>query len=155
MDAKFYHMIFLFALFIGENASAQGSIDSFINTLHNTNAVSAVALVAPSKTFDSGKIYGHTTERVLTGLNINRIKKAYPKYLLVKKLVQSLGDSERDWYADLLLYNLTKISSLNIIPCSTREKWLKPKPNTNMTHKEADVEMWRKYLAGLSISDKW
>jgi hypothetical protein len=77
MNAKFYQVMFLFALFIGKNTSAQGNIDSFINTLHNTDAVSVIALVAPLKPADSGKIFGHTTERVLTSLNYGQIKMAY------------------------------------------------------------------------------
>jgi hypothetical protein len=116
-----------------------------------------IAWVAPKKTFDSGKIYAHTIERVLTRVDIDRIERTYPKYLLMTKLVQSLDDTNRDWYADLLLYRLTltDILSINIIGCDTREKWLRSNPDMNKTYKEANVEMWHKYLAGLSTSAKW
>ena len=67
------------------------------------------------------RIYVNTIERILTGVDIGRIEKTYPKYLLVTKLVQALDDTARDWYADLLLYRLTltKILSINIIGCET------------------------------------
>lgn len=152
---KWFYLTLLLVTFMSKGTFAQSNIDSFINTLHNADAISAIAFVAPKKTFDSGKIYGQTVERILTNLKVSPIEKAYPKYLLITKLVQCLNDPERDWYADLLLCGLTELSSINILGCSTRERWLKLKSNMNITYKEADVEMWRKYLAGLSKSDHW
>jgi hypothetical protein len=137
------------------NLSAQTNIDGFINTLHNADAKSAIAWVAPKKTFDSGMIYGQTAERVITNIRISPITKAYSKYLLISKLVHSLDDPERDWYADLLLYSLTGKSTTNIFGCNTREQWLRLGYKMNITYKEADIEMWRNYLTGLSFSDKW
>ena len=150
-----FYLIFFLTVFINKNLPAQSNIDSFINTLNNTNAKSVIAWVAPKKTFDSGRIYGQTAERIITNIKVSPIKKSYPKYLLISKLVQSLDDPERDWYADLLLYSLTGISSGNILSCNTREQWLRIKSNMNITYKEADVEVWRKYVAGISVSDKW
>jgi hypothetical protein len=154
---KYYYFTLSFLMFIINNTTAQDKIDSFLNTLHNKDVRSTLSLVAPKRTFDSGRIYAHTVERVLTSINIGQIRKTYPKYLMVSRLVQSLDDPERDWYADLLLYNLnlTRILSLNVVSCDTREKWLRPKPKDNITYKEADVQMWRNYLAGLTPSDKW
>src|SRR5450631_1051942 len=82
---------------------AQTNIDSFVNTLHNKDVTSVLESVAPEKTFDSltGKFYSHSIERVLTSIDVSKLRKAYPKYLIVEKLVRLLDDSERDWYADL------------------------------------------------------
>jgi hypothetical protein len=157
MSSKRLTIILLLFLFIGEKATAQNKIDTFINRLHNYDAVSALWMVAPKKTFDSGKIYAHTIERVLENVDIDHIKKTYPKYLLFTRLVQALDDSVRDWIADLLLYRLTltEISSINIVGCDNRGLWLRKKYDIDKTYKEVDVEMWHKYLAGLSDSAKW
>src|ERR1700761_6346134 len=117
-----FKLIF-FLVVISKNLSAQSNIDSFINTLHNADAKSVIAWVAPRKTFDSGRIYGQTAERVVTSIKVIPIMKAFPKYLLISKLFQSLDDPERDWYVDLLLYSLTGKSTKNIFGCSTREQW--------------------------------
>src|SRR5579863_4592166 len=111
---------------------AQVSIDSFISTLHNIKAESTIAMVLPKRTADGGKVYFSTPERVLTNssgrsVRTSQLKKEYNKYLLISKLIQSLDDSERDWYADLLLYNLNlpDISTSNILGCDNRQKWLR------------------------------
>ena len=155
MKSIAYKSLLFISIIIGKSVSAQRNVDSFVNTLHNTNAKSAVAWVAPKRRPDSTKIYGSSIERILTNVHIGEIKRVYPKYVLIRKLVECLNDSERDWYADLLLYSLTDSSSLNIIPCSTRDQWLKVPHDMNVTHKAIDVEMWHKYLVGLSPSEKW
>ena len=155
MKSIVYKSLLFVSLFLGKGVSAQPNVDSFINTLHNVNAKSVVAWVAPAKRPDSTKIYGSSVERILTNVHIREIKKVYPKYALIRKLIECLDDSDRDWYADLLLYSLADTSSMNIIPCNTRDQWLKTSLTLHVTHKAVDVEMWHKYLVGLSPSDKW
>ena len=152
---RWFYLVLFFTVFINKNLSAQNNIDSFVNSLHNADAKSVLAWVLPEKTFDTSRIYGQTMERVITNIKVGPIKKNYPKYLMISRLVQSLNDPERDWYADLLLYNLTRISSINIVSCNSRKQWLDLMYNTNITYKETDVKMWHDYLTGLSLSDKW
>jgi hypothetical protein len=153
MKAKY--LPFVLITLAVKSAMAQNNVDSFINTLHNQDVRSELAFVAPKKTFDSGKVYAHTVERVLTSANLGQIRKAFPKYLLVQKLVEALNDPERDWYADLLLYDLTLVPAFNIFGCDTRDKWLTIDREGIFTYKEEDMQFWRIYLVGLSPSDKY
>jgi hypothetical protein len=66
-----------------------------------------------------------------------------------------LNDSARDWYADLLLYNLTGMSTMNIVGCDTRIDWIGIKRSAGISYKEVDVEIWRKYLSNISPSSKY
>jgi hypothetical protein len=154
---KKYVMTFLSIALNASVIMAQGNIDSFANTLNNAEATSALAWVAPTKIYDSStrKIYAHSLERVVTSTNLLKIQKTYPKYLMIGKLVQLLDDSNRDWYANLLLYSLTNKSSSNIIGCSSRGDWLKIKTNTKYTYKQIDLEIWHKYFSGLSRSSEY
>lgn len=141
--------------FVTGTGIAQNNIDSFLNTLHNKDVKSVLMWVAPPKLFDSatGAIYIHTFEQIVTSIDESQIRLKYPKYLMVQKLVQLLDDPERDWYADLLLYNLT---TKEFIGCDSRESWLTSiKHNTNLTFRQIDMNKWRKYLSALSPTDKW
>lgn len=155
MKNNVYKNLLCVSLFVGQNAMAQRNVDSFVNTLHNSDAKSILAWVAPANRPDSTKLYASSIERILTNMNIREIKRDYPKYLLVRALVQCLIDTERDWYADLLLYSLADKHSGNIITCDAREQWLNSPINGDTTHKAIDVEMWHKYLVSLSSSEKW
>ena len=69
-----------------------------------------------------------------------------------------LDDPEKDWYANLLLYNLTgkhpTIPSKNVVTINTRAEWIKPMAKDGHTCKASDVQMWEKYFSGLSKSKK-
>ncbi len=136
------------------NCMGQSNIDSFLQSLHNNDVRSKLSSVGPSKTYDSGRIYIHTTERLLTSVDVSHIKESFPRKELIEKLVTLLKDTTRDWYADLLLYNLTREPSLNILACNTREQWLKINPQTNRPHQQYDVDFWQKYAAGLPPDSK-
>jgi hypothetical protein len=76
MIINFYNSFLVASSFIVKDVPAQRSIDSFVNTLHNTDAKSAVAWVAPTSRPDSTKIYVNTFKRILiTHVDIRDIKK--------------------------------------------------------------------------------
>ncbi len=154
---KYYRLTIISLVFFVKYDLAQDSLQNFLASLNNNDAKSYLALVAPKKFYDSasGRIYAHTIERRLKSIDIDKVQKTFPKYLMVKNLVRLLGDPERDWYADLLLYNLTRIESLNIVGCDTRNDWLTIKRGTNITYKQLDEEMWMKYLSDLSPSSEY
>jgi len=152
---KFYPLTVIFIIFLFNHSMAQHPIDSFLLTLHNGDAKSVLESVAPKKTYDSGKFYIHTQERILTSVNVQRLRENYAKYEMIEKLVGLLDDPERDWYANLLLYNLTRYPSINIWGCNNRQKWLEVNPKTNVSYKETDVKIWHEYLKGLSVDSKY
>jgi hypothetical protein len=78
---------------------AQANIDSLIAGLHNNDVRSVVESVAPSKASDSGRLYVHTWERILTSINVRRVRMSFPREVLVKRLAVLLDDSDKDWYA--------------------------------------------------------
>ena len=140
-------------MFVSHHALAQTNIDTFLNTLHNKDVRSRLELVEHRG--DSGKFYGSVVEWWLTSIDLSKVRKAYPKYVMIEKLVGLLDDPERDWYADILLYDLTLVPALNLISCDTREKWLEIEKNGNSTYKELDKAFWNHYLAVLSPSDDY
>jgi hypothetical protein len=142
-------------MFFVKSGLAQDSIYHFLATLNNRDVISYISWVAPDKIADSGKIYAHTFERILKSIDVSKIRKTYPKYLMIENLVLLLDDPDRDWYADLLLYNLTRLSSINVVGCDNRNDWLRIKRGTNFTYKHFDVEMWKNYLSGLLPSSEY
>jgi hypothetical protein len=79
---------------------------------------------------------------------------------MIKKLVQLLDDPGRDWYAYLLLSNITRYNlfenGFTTIRINSTEEWLKPSyENTKITYKEMDVIIWQNYLSRISPTDKY
>ncbi len=145
------------AVYIPEKNVAQDNMDNFLKTLHNKDVSLTIELVAPEKAFDkNGKFQPSVIERILTSVNVNLLQNTCPKYLLIQKLIKLLDDPEKDWYANLLLYNLTgklpSISSENILRINTRIAWLRPMADGGYTCKSSDVKMWKKYFSGLPKS---
>jgi hypothetical protein len=156
---KYYSrtLIMLFSIVLtGKCAIAQPNLDSFLNTLHNTDMRLDLAFVAPHERYDTATKYPYfsTIERVVTSVDMSYLMTSFPRYSLIKGLVRLLDDPDRDWYANLLLYDFARESTAKYMAFDTREKWLRPMPDTTVTYKQTDVEMWRKYLAGLSPSGK-
>jgi hypothetical protein len=155
---NFISLIF-FSTIVFTNIFAQNNIDSFLVGLHNKDV--RFKIIMTQTFFDSsGHIHPFEFRRILTSLNVSDVKNAYPKYLLIQRLVQLLDDSDKDWYADILLTSLTGVQTLNqkdnLMRIDTREKWLEPAfENSNMTHKYLDIRFWQNYLFNISPSDKW
>ena len=152
-----YHVADLQGVMTPVKTIEQYSTDRFLQTLHNKDADLIVEFVAPEKLFNNkGKFQPFTIKRILTSVDVDLVQKHYPKYLLIEKLMQLLNDPERDWYANLLLYNLTeKCPSepcVNTLRVNTRTAWLKAMPDGMRTYKAGDVEMWKKYYSGLPKS---
>ncbi|HWW39590.1 hypothetical protein, partial [Pedobacter sp.] len=135
---KYCRLILISVMFFVKSGLAQDSIYHFLATLNNRDVISYISWVAPDKIADSGKIYAHTFERILKSIDVSKIRKTYPKYLMIENLVLLLDDPDRDWYADLLLYNLTRLSSINVVGCDNRNDWLRIKRGTNFTYKHFD-----------------
>lgn len=137
------------------NSTLVQNIDSFLSTLHNGNVTTVLSFVLHKVKIDSGYLFVDAVEWLLTSMDPEKVREAYPMYLTVKRLVELLDDPERDWYANLLLYNLTFRSAVSIFRCNTREKWLEIDEATHFTFKYQDTEYWKIYLAGLSPTYDW
>jgi hypothetical protein len=121
-----------------------------------------LVIAEPKRWVDSttGRFNHSTIERRIWSVNFNWIHENFTKYLLVEKLVGLLDDTARDWYANLLLSNITRYNPFNDgitrIRVNSREEWLKQSSeNTKITHKDMDVIMWRNYLSRISPTNKY
>ena len=135
-----------------DTSALNNRIDSFLHTLNNKNAKTSLALVLPDESRDSNGRYKLQFDRLvllLTSINVFQLEKIYPKDLLIKKLVPLLDDPDRDWYANLLLYNITQVYTFNMVSVTNREKWVMPEKGSNLTFKSQDMAMWRRYLWGI------
>lgn len=127
--------------------------DSFIQTLHNRDVSLTLQLVAPDKEFDdSGMIQPSVVMRILSSVDADLVKTTFPESLLIQKLMELLDDPDKDWYANLLLYNLTgkfpPIPSEHVLRVDNRIEWLKPMSDGGPTYKAIDVKMWERYFSG-------
>lgn len=128
---------------VGGPVAYPADIDAFLEGLHNDAAKFKLVLVMDKVIYTDGggKPSGNLLQPV--SLNMSTVKKNYPAVLLISKLVQRLGDDERDYYADLLLYSLIGVGCGDFQSWSTREKWLSRNPDNTLSHKKTDLQMWR------------
>src|ERR1700722_60234 len=114
-------------------------IDSFLFTLHNKDAQTGLFLELPK--YDSTKKNAIRMDIItthVTSINMGRILNIFPKKILLLKLMALLNDPERDWYANLLLFDISKVYSFSMMQVKSRDKWLTIDAEANVTYKAED-----------------
>jgi hypothetical protein len=87
----------------------------------------------------------------VTSTNVTELKAKYPQPALVRGLVSLLDDTTRDWYANLLLYQLSGRPNEGALGTQSRERWVLPiQKDSTATFRDQDIAMWKKYELELS-----
>jgi hypothetical protein len=131
--------------------SVNQKIDSFLVNLHNKDAAKQMVLERPKNsgiTFDILVIH-------VSPDSVHRLLERFPKNFLLPKIFQLLNDPERDWYANLLLYDISKAYTFYMFKINSREEWLSIDPETNLTYKQEDIAIWKRYEAGIIPPSIW
>ncbi|HEX4372888.1 MAG TPA: hypothetical protein VHZ50_06220 [Puia sp.] len=156
-------LIIIFQLFfLISKINSQSKIDSFINTLHNKDIKTELALVLHDAYMkDERGIFVKSwridfPQRILKFNFSYRLDTLSPnKVLIVNKLIQQLSDSDRDFFANFLLYEITGILS-NLMPCEKREDWFKEKYfQEPVSMRDHDMQFWKNYAVGMSLFNKY
>jgi hypothetical protein len=165
MNFPKYILIIIFQLFIFNNGKSQNKLDSILNTLHNKDLKTELAIVLHDtyRMDDRGiQVSGGWRigfpDRVegFSGDIASKLDTMFRnKFLLINKLFGLLDDPERDFYSDLLLYELTRIVS-DLIPCETRDDWFKVKfYKDSISIRDHDIQFWKKYSVGMAAFKKY
>jgi hypothetical protein len=150
-------LIMLFSI-QGGFTSGQTNMDSLLVNLNNKDVKFKIFL--RQSYFENGELHPFVIHRTVTSVNLTHIIDSFPKYPLISRLVKLLDDSNRDWYANLLLFSLTGLENIGtkgkIMFIKNREDWLKPAfEKSSMSNKYLDERFWQNYLFNLLPSDNW
>jgi hypothetical protein len=142
-------------LAISSAVAQSGKIDSILRTLKNKDLRFDLVTVSPppSETYDSVRhvFNGSQLQLWVTSIDVNALSAKYPLPALVRGLIPLLDDSMRDWYANLLLYQLSGWPNSGALGIQSREIWILPiQKGSPTTFKDQDIEMWKKYELKLS-----
>ena len=146
-------MNFIVKIFIGihfliiitgiSTLNAQTDVKKFITGLFNKDITFEVAKYGENATIqsgnDSGKIGMQGIVAVVTSMDVDSLQRLYGRKTLIKELVIALKNSNRDWYANLLLYNITKKPAIKFLFITDRKKWVRHE-------KSRDIACWNKYV---------
>jgi hypothetical protein len=134
--------------------SAQsGDLDGILNTLNNKDLRIELVKVSPSQPYDSVRhvFYVSMFQLRVTSIDVKALKAKYPLPALIRGISSLLDDTTRDWYANLLLYQLSGKPNAGAMGIQSREKWLLPvQKGSSTTFRGQDIEMWKKYESELS-----
>jgi hypothetical protein len=132
-----------------------GDLDKILNTLRNRDLRFVLVKVSPpaAQTYDSVRhvFYVSMFQLRVTSTNVTELKAKYPQPALVRGLVSLLDDTTRDWYANLLLYQLSGRPNEGALGTQSRERWVLPiQKDSTATFRDQDIAMWKKYELELS-----
>lgn len=143
-----------------DSVAIDQKIDSFLLKLHNKDAAKQWVLERPKNfsLFDTSIKNGALIDILVIHVapdSIRLILRRFPQNLLLPKIFQLLNDPERDWYANLLLYDISKAYTFYIFKINSREEWLSIDPKTNLMYKQEDIAIWKRYEAGINPPSIW
>jgi hypothetical protein len=149
-----YFMLAYFQMPINSVSAQSGDLDSFLSTLRNKDLRFKTVVLSPSPpAYDSVRHVFNVSQLQLriTSINVGALKAKYATPTLIRRLVSLLDDSTRDWYANLLLYQLSGLPNLGALGIQSRDIWLSPvQKDSPTTYRDRDIAMWRKYELELS-----
>jgi hypothetical protein len=138
------------------NVSAQsGDLDGTLSALRNNDLRFEAVCISPSpsQTYDTVKhvIYVSMLQLRIKSINVEALQAKYRAPNLVRRLVFLLDDSSRDWYANLLLYQISGLPNAGALAIQSREAWLLPaQKGSPTTFRDQDIAKWKKYELELS-----
>ena len=134
-----YYIILIFLLLLQTRAVSQSGLDSLLKRIDNKDAQigfftrisSAGDIIKTDNPAPQIKPHGQ-----VMSLDVDSLAALYPRDLIVSKLVPLLEDTNKDFYANAILYALFERL---MPPLNTRENWLK-------TTAKKDIEYWQNYI---------
>lgn len=126
-------------LFLPFRLVGQRQINDFIKTVSNDKLVFEVVKVGTAKIIDSNKIELPRNSVIVKSSDVDALLSKVRKSKLIKSLIPLLNDSNKDWYANVLLYQITERDATPFMVIEDRETWV-------MRNREKDIEYWNNYL---------
>ncbi|MBO9621019.1 MAG: hypothetical protein J7539_18530 [Niabella sp.] len=138
------HYIFLFGSLISGNGQ-NIELNNFVNRLNNKDARMDLLLVAPPvDTLKNHPLAIHTLELHLSSVNVFLITRQFGIEHLMSHMNELLTDTTRDWYANLILYEITHRNTDIFLKVKNRDDWVEPRAYMHdSTYKQKDIEMWK------------
>lgn len=127
-------ILFIFPL----ELSGQKKINRIINDISNDKLQFEVAKIGTTRFVDSVVV---TTPKYLAfvdSVNFESLANR-DKNKLINRLVPMLTDSTKDWYANVLLYQLTQKDASSLIVVENRNEWIEKS-------KDNDLNYWKSYF---------
>lgn len=127
-------ILFIFPL----ELSGQKKINRIINDISNDKLQFEVAKIGTTRFVDSVVV---TTPKYLAfvdSVNFESLANR-DKNKLINRLVPMLTDSTKDWYTNVLLYQLTQKDASSLIVVENRNEWIEKS-------KDDDLNYWKSYF---------
>lgn|SRR5690606_4645249 len=132
--APFISILFIMPL----ESLGQKKINKLINSISNEKLKFEVAKVGTSQMIDSGVVSLPKNLVFVKSLSLQSLSDR-DKQRLVSRLIPMLNDNTKDWYANVLLYQLTEREASSLIIIENRDEWV-------AKHKDEDLKYWHCYL---------
>lgn len=125
-------------LFLPFEMAGQTAIKDLVKSLSNDKLVFEVAKVGASR------VTANTIELpknfvVIKSYDVDALLAKVTKIKLIKSLIPMLTDTTKDWYANVLLYQITGRDATLLIVIENREAWV-------TRNRKKDIEYWNSYF---------
>jgi hypothetical protein len=114
----------------------QKEADEFISKISNDKLQFEIAKVGTTQLLDSNRIVLPRDLVMVTSLDVNKMVAEFGQKKVIELLLPLLQDSSKDWYANVLLYDITKRDATPLIVVDNRPSWI------NNNH-DLDITFWR------------
>jgi len=124
----------IIVLFFWQHSLAQRKLDNFIKSLDNKSLKYDLIVTSPSLHDSTLNISKYLVD--IKSVDLKSLMGKFNFQKLFGALVNCLNDSDRDWYANMLLYAITKKDATIFTVIENRNDWIR---NGN---KNRDLEYW-------------
>jgi len=115
------------------------NVKKLVSILRNDKLEFEVANVGGIHSDTSGPIVGPSVLLLVSSINVDSLLRKYGKRDLLFGLIKALDNKSCDWYANALLYDITKRKDCaKFLFIKSRQKWLKEE-------KANDVAYWENF----------
>lgn len=129
-----------FGTMISASVEAQVRLNKVLKNLHNEDAQYMDARFGALRFIDSNKVEVPEDRILVRSMDVNKLLKSAKRETVIRRLVGLLSDTTRDWYANLLLYDITHRDAIYYFGTpETRDSWVKSIRNK-------DIQYWNEYV---------
>jgi hypothetical protein len=123
-------------LILPNRSCSQNRIRNFIAQISNEQLAFNVVKVGTTRILDNQEIELPKNQVFVNSDELDILLKKVNKEELIKACVQALQDTTKDWYANMLLYQLTDKDASVFLIIESRKEWV----NTNQIN---DIIYWK------------
>jgi hypothetical protein len=136
-------LIFIYSLLSYNVCIGQPSIEKLISRLDNSTINYELHLISAEKNKD---VYILPKGFIsIKSLNLKKMIRRFGHQKVIDRLITCLGDSSKDWSANLILYSITQKNAYSLIYIKNREDWVH-------AQKSYDSIYWRNYHYSSQLS---